>query len=777
MVSYPCPKWLSEIWAKSSIVSDVPGETLFSHTYQVLQRVADLRNLRPNLSESIGSYNFWLYLFWACMLHDFGKAASGFQLMLRNQQMSWGHRHEVLSLAFIDWLDEISVEDKFWIAAAIAYHHKDAADLSELTLVMDKSDDDPVVQMISELDSETLYNLWRWLNEYSHQWMSELGFSNSKANSIRIIDFNAENCSSKAYNSIRYYLNKLILWQESGNKSSVFKAEAILVRGHMVNSDHMASAHVEASTSPIKNPDRVIAKWGYSKDSLYAHQQECLQVKGSAILIAPTGSGKTEAALLWAASQAESELAVPRLIYCLPYQASMNAMYERLDTESFPGAVGLEHSRSVLAKYRRHLEEKQNSKMATKLAKWEKTLARLCCYPVRVLSPYQILKAPYRLKGYETLLTDCFGATFILDEIHAYAPNQLAQILATIKYLRETYHAKFLIMSATLPSMVTDKLGEVLGDSKLIKATDEVFFSFRRHKVFIRQGDIMSENVLNGIIEQAILGKKVLICCNTIARTQQIYHQLNEKLKERIPILVLHGRYNGRDRRIKEKSILAAAGGKDATIKQSLIVIATQVVEVSLNIDLDVLYSDPAPLEALIQRFGRINRRRIYDWAPVYVFTQPIDTVYKATLIEKTLKILQHLDGEFIEEQKVTEYLSEIYKGDILTEWEQEYQRVYKEFSDVCIKNLKAFASDKSLEDEFYKAFDSIEVLPVSLKEEYDRLIKENDPLGASELLVSLSWRQFSNMLRKRTAQVGVKGQPNLVNLPYDSENGLRIIF
>lgn len=83
--------------------------------------------------------------------------------------------------------------------------------------------------------------------------------------------------------------------------------------------------------------------------------------------MAPTGSGKTEASLLGAVAQAENDNPVLLLYYTLPYQASMNAMYDRLNNSSdgaFPGQVGLEHSRSTLAYYRRVLEDQSPEKAA-----------------------------------------------------------------------------------------------------------------------------------------------------------------------------------------------------------------------------------------------------------------------------------------------------------------------------------------------------------------------------------------------------------------------------
>lgn len=100
-----------------------------------------------------------------------------------------------------------------------------------------------------------------------------------------------------------------------------------------------------------------------------------------------------------------------------------------------------------------------------------------------VLSPYQILKAPYRLKGYEALLSDFFDTSFVLDEVHAYEADRLAMILGTVKYLREQFGTRFFVMSATLPGLLQTRLDHVLGEHASIRATPELFARFRRHRL------------------------------------------------------------------------------------------------------------------------------------------------------------------------------------------------------------------------------------------------------------------------------------------------------
>lgn len=79
------PDWLEEIiWAKSPEKGEGgQAESLARHTWQVLKRLAEAIRLRPHLPAALGFPQLWNCLFWACFLHDFGKAARGFQGRLR----------------------------------------------------------------------------------------------------------------------------------------------------------------------------------------------------------------------------------------------------------------------------------------------------------------------------------------------------------------------------------------------------------------------------------------------------------------------------------------------------------------------------------------------------------------------------------------------------------------------------------------------------------------------------------------------------------------------
>lgn len=780
MTTLPWPDWLEHLWAKSpQSKGGHRGESLAGHTWHTLERLRDVIRLRPGLPQEIDCPFLWNSVLWACWLHDFGKSVDGFQRMLRGAE-PWRDRHEVLSLAFVDWLaDEMTDEERRWLVAGIVSHHRDADEINRLYADPDDGDDDPLERLVREIGDEALDGLWRWTSECARSWVDALGLASvgvrvpvlpPRAEAVRLL-------KERGAIRIRYWLREYRRWVERMGRARVdgLILGTIALRGHIVSADHLASAR----TGEL--PDPGIARWpdllgrlGLDWEGLYQHQRDGVRVRGSAMLVAPTGSGKTEAALLWACAQSETGRSVPRLFYMLPYQASMNAMFDRLQAKAFPDQVGLEHSRSTLALYRRLLAGDYTPQRAAALAKWEHNLARLSYYPVRVLSPYQILKGPYQLRGYEALLTDCFGGAFVLDEIHAYEANRLAMILATVRYLREQFGAVFFVMSATLPSLLTERLADALGEHTPIRASDELFALFRRHRLRVLPGELLEDESLEKIAREARAGRSILVCCNTVARAQHAYEELQARLPG-IRVALLHGRFNGRDRLVKEQLVQRATGSKSKE-REAIVLVATQVVEVSLDIDLDVIYTDPAPLEALIQRFGRVNRRRLKEWCPVHVFMEPRDGqgIYDKELVCRGLEVLTRHDDTLIDEAHIGDWLDAVYTGEVAARWQSEYDATYREFVGACLSTLRAFSANDSLEEAFYRAFDSIEVLPRSLDSEF-RQLKEEEPLRAQELCVPVRWHQFARLRHKGKASMGSHGEPNVVDAPYDSDAGLML--
>lgn len=116
-------KRLESVWAKSAVLPGSSGVPLMDHTVNALEQIVGfVRLYRKEISEA-KNVNLTRILFYAALLHDFGKVNPNFQLQLRNGDL-WGLRHEVLSLGFLQYLS-VPESERGYLAAAIALHHKD----------------------------------------------------------------------------------------------------------------------------------------------------------------------------------------------------------------------------------------------------------------------------------------------------------------------------------------------------------------------------------------------------------------------------------------------------------------------------------------------------------------------------------------------------------------------------------------------------------------------------------------------------------------------------
>ena len=789
----PWPFWMDGLLAKSADRSTgADEESLAQHTWRVLARLADLYRLRPTLAEQVGQPRLWQRLFCACFLHDAGKIATGFQAVLRGDLKQWPHRHEVLSLGLVDWLFPAGHTDRLWIIATIASHHKEAGALYDLYLAKNDTARQALDDLVNGIDQQAIEGMWRWIGECSTAWIAALGLAD-------VVEPATVPPLSKATaalhrDAIRQALGEFVAFSDDIADCPAWgerEYAGLFYRGLMLAADHTASS--TAAQGEAVRPltiTRACARGDIEESALRDHQLAAAAAgRGSAILVAPTGSGKTEAALLWAARQAEHGPYPPRLFYTLPYQASMNAMYARLVERHFSAQeVGLQHSRAVQSLYYDLLHgDDTTPSSALESARIKRQLADLGLTPVRVFSPYQMLRAAYALKGFEASLVDYHGGLFVMDEVHAYEPDRLALVIELMRWLAERFAARFFIMTATLPPTVERALREALPICETLRATPRAYAEAQRHTLHLLDGDIFSADALDRICADAERGAPVLVCLDTVGRAMAMRDALTERLPALAAegrIVLAHGRFNARDRAAKEAVINQATGTRSGE-RCPVIVVATQVIEVSLDINLDVLYSDPAPLEAVLQRAGRVNRGQPpgSPLKPVYVFRQPDDglKVYRADLVQAGLAALERIDGLPLEESRIADLLAEVYSGPVEAAWWAEYRRSAEEFRQAVLDSLRPFHSaEGDLATNFFRLFDGIEVLPLDLEPEYDRLRRRGRRVEASSLLVPLTYRQYKALERAGAAWVAHPawgGRRWMVDAPYDSESGLDVAF
>lgn len=751
-------------------------ETLAQHTQRVVERLVGLARRSPQLSDIARLSQFWHIAFWSAVIHDFGKVAKGFQALLQGEGQRYPHRHEVLSLVFVPWVAQ--PDETRLITLGVISHHRDSEIIK--TLYQDTSGE----ELLEEFDRQSIEWLKDWLERVPNGWIDQYNlegpFGVQKKHFKVDLERFPEQAAAALKEGIKLYAQIHPLDEPYPHEPEFAKLQAerrlhILLRGIITQSDRMASAGAPIP-SVLKLPGleqltQAIAKRENKHIKPRAYQLAA-QVEGNLIFSAPTGSGKTEAALGWAAQQ-QTE-APRRLIYVLPYQASLNAMKKRLERDLNPtDGVAILHSRAIQVLYQQHKENTEDLVELKQNVCRQNDFNRLHQPAVAVLTPYQMLKAMYRIPGYEGLLTMLAGSSVILDEIHAYEPQRLGMFLAMIEALRRDFAVRVCAMTATMPGWLKEELEQSLG-VKALEPDPELYCSSRRHRLELMDGKMESPQVLDFIASKVKSGCSILVACNTVKKAQAVWQALKNRLGAE-QTLLLHSRFTGRDRLAKEQFIMAKLDANRDS-QDPVAVVATQVIEVSLELDFDSIVTEPAPLEALVQRFGRVNRRGKKGEngiVPIYVLTQPQEgqRVYSDELVRRGLEQLNASKGAEIDDLLVSEWLDKVYNDELAKRFQGVVEQSAKEFRTTAIQTLKAFASDESLERTFDELFDEIQLLPKCFQAQYEEELKTS-PIEARSLLVNAP-RWIKAGLREyvhwsETLKLFI------ANLPYDQEIGMQ---
>jgi CRISPR-associated endonuclease/helicase Cas3 len=743
-----------KILAKSS------GESLSEHTIHCLDVAKKLLEILPLSEDTKHSLTDDLIL--AVAIHDVGKAAMGFQKVLRGEQRGWnGKRHEIISAAFANALI-LSPS----VIMAIVTHHKDipADGISAVFGCLP-------FEQIPWSDDET--PVWR---EMAEEWRENYGLFQGVWREICEYNDRKDLIKQKELNPLSPFFYS---WLNKGKQlSSICYKEryyASLLRGLVIASDHLGSAKRKPPSIPVLRDYRL-----FEENNVFRpFQAKIGKIEGSALLRAPTGSGKTEAALHWAQRNQRNN---SRLFYVLPHTASINAMRYRLSHIFGEQNVGLLHHRATASLY--HMLESEND--ITSLLDKQQTakvladLAREVWFPIRVCTPHQILRYTLRGKGWETMLAEFPKACFIFDEIHAYDPRVVGLTLGSARLL-SGWGARCLFLSATLPDFLSGLIKKVMGNLPLVTPDstlkeDKKILDKKRHFVTIKDGTLIEH--IDEIIKACQKSRSTLIVCNHIRTAQDIFNTLrNRMLKVNIEeIKLLHSQFNQEDRNRIEGEI----------IEKSLprILIATQVVEVSLDVDFDRAYLEPAPVDALIQRMGRVNRFGKRPPTQVVIFTEQVNPHHlycncqgkshePSCRVQRTLDELKNIQNPISENDLVKaadRVYEEGYRGDDKMMFEEGLNHPdIVEFENHLIAGIHQDWIEKIIE----KTDGIFEVLPQSLSEEYEKRNKQGLWIEANALLVSIRLQLLSTV----KSDLNTLTDPWQLDCNYSSERGLKLVY
>lgn len=546
------------------------------------------------------------------VIHDIGKVSPIFQQTLKKgyvHKPGFVWRHEIASLFFL----KAFPKDKwpFLVDMIVAHHKSVYNDVGGKGLLdLDENTIDCFERHIKDFDS------WKLM---AFDILSTLGI---ELREITIAD--AQEC----------YEYAIDYCEEKGLNYSIWK-------GLLMSADHMASA--------LEETDGIIPDLFIKPDlSFYVRQHELYPLslistedsRQHTLVTAPTGAGKTDFLL---------RRCKGRVFYTLPYQASINAMHDRIsnDLKNTNASVSLLHSASNL--------KIEDGKVE------ERIMQRMVGSSVKVMTPHQMASIVFGIKGYESMIVDLKGCDVILDEIHTYTSAIQAIVLRIIEVL-VNIGCRVHVGTATMPQVLYSKVLSILGGKDNVyevSLSEKVLSTFNRHIIHKVESFDECHAVIDKAVEQHL---KVLIVCNQVKRAQMMFEHIEEKYPQ-VKKMLIHSRFKRMDRGCLESDLQSVYN----TAEEGCIVVATQVVEVSLDISFDLMVTECAPIDALIQRFGRINRKRNKDtigkYKDVFIIAPPEKEKeclpYDKDVLERSFNVLP--DDEILEESQLQTLIDSVY--------------------------------------------------------------------------------------------------------------------
>ncbi|NLZ53205.1 MAG: CRISPR-associated helicase Cas3' [Thermoanaerobacteraceae bacterium] len=522
-----------------------------------------------------------------------------------------------------------------------------------------------------------------------------------------------------------------------------------LIKGLLLNCDWLASENNEQKRLPIdhnmtssilRNKLKVkVEKEGRVFEERKFHQL-CEKTKGNLLAIAPTGAGKTEAALLWATNVEPS-----KIIFLMPTMVTSNSLYQRMSKYYFATReCGLIHSGADTYFAQQSDWEQDNTFQDIRL---ELIRFRAFMAPVMVATVDQMLTSGFNIGAWCQKEWALVGSRVIFDEVHAYQSYTLGLITAAIEKIK-LLGGSVCIMSATMPAFLREHFQTLLGISTPVVAEElmgrrKCFWKYRQNSI-----DDMTEEIQNFLKQ----GKKVAIVFNTISSAQEAYRKWSAII-DKEKVLCYHSQFIMKDRQIKEDALLDK--NERGCPQNYDLVIATQAIEVSLDISFDVMYSECAPLDSLIQRAGRCNR---YNRKGEYYFIvfpaseTAIKYVYQGAqdVLQKTAQLVKQNQRK-LSEYELAQLLEEVYQGYQLGLKNAEYQEGYSLYKEIATAtDSKGFIYDLPIEENTAtRKFDNylkVTIIPQLFYEEVKNLWEEKKYSLIPLYEVSISQRRWRDL-------------------------------
>jgi CRISPR-associated endonuclease/helicase Cas3 len=365
------------------------------------------------------------------------------------------------------------------------------------------------------------------------------------------------------------------------------------------------------------------------------------------ILESPTGSGKTEAALyaadVWLQSQRGSGMYI-----AMPTQATSNQMYKRtsdfllrrypdeknLNFHLVHGGALLEDKKAIEAQGVSDDDDQKNTDGGIRAEAWFLPRKRTLLVPFGVGTVDQALMSVLQTRHFFVRMFGLQNKVVIFDEVHAYDTYMSELFKRLLAWLKQI-GVSVILLSATLSEKTRRELtAAYLGREevdlpparypRLTIASSAGIQSLAldtpsSRTVQLQPCDVQPQTIIEHLRTALQNGGCAAVICNRVARAQELYKEIQAAgLVPDVDLILFHARFPFAWREEIEKSVLGKFekgenGAPNPNRPKKSIVVTTQVIEQSLDLDFDYMVSDLAPIDLLIQRVGRLHRHSQND--------------------------------------------------------------------------------------------------------------------------------------------------------------------
>lgn len=364
------------------------------------------------------------------------------------------------------------------------------------------------------------------------------------------------------------------------------------------------------------------------------------------ILEAPTGEGKTEAALYLARA-----LALARehrgIYFALPTEATSNQMFGRVkrfvEKAAGSGAVlQLVHGHAALstelqtllrqsaASLPSHIDDVGEPESTVRAEEWFTYRKRGLLAPLGVGTVDQVLLAALAARHVFVRLFGLTDKVVIVDEVHAY-DVYMSELLGRLLEWLAALGCSVILLSATLPLARRRQLVGAYLKGLGMQPKDEITDDRYPLLTLVRQERVETayltastgrrlvlrwiqgtDGLPQELAEALASGGCAAVVCNTVDRAQQLFRALKDSPlgRDGATIGLLHARFPYEERQRREEEVVRQFGPGSLHRPERAVLVATQVVEQSLDADFDLMVSDFAPVDLLVQRAGRLHRHK-----------------------------------------------------------------------------------------------------------------------------------------------------------------------